>query len=96
MSSYPYRPLDPRHSEPPGSPPDPADEARIAATDQIGAELLENKTARQDAVTHEIYEQLRAGSEVDDIKHLIGKLSRVASEDAADRASGPRPGRGRS
>ncbi|MCB5908379.1 hypothetical protein [Streptomyces pinistramenti] len=93
MSSY--RPVNPQHPEPPGSPLDPADEARIAATDQIGDELLESKTARQDAVTEEIYEQLRAGSEVDDIKHLIAKLSRVATEDAADRQNGPRSGSGR-
>ncbi|MFE6686380.1 hypothetical protein ACFVFQ_07850 [Streptomyces sp. NPDC057743] len=93
MSSY--QPVNSPYPEQQDSPPDPADEVRLAATDRIGAELLEHKTARQDAVTSEIYEQLRAGSEVDDIKHLIGKLSRVATEDAADRSSGPRPGGGR-
>lgn len=92
MSSYS---LNSPYPGPPEPPLDPATEARIAATDRLGDELLEGKTARQDEVTREIFEQLRAGSQVDDIKHLIARLSRAGTEDAANRPNAGRAGGGR-
>ncbi|MEU9113287.1 hypothetical protein AB0D04_16270 [Streptomyces sp. NPDC048483] len=86
MSSYDSFPA--QYPGPSHPPLDPADEERLAATDRLGDDLLESKTERQDEVTREIYEQLRAGSEVDDIKHLIAKLSRAGTEDAANRPLG--------
>ncbi|OKH99797.1 hypothetical protein A6A06_22250 [Streptomyces sp. CB02923] len=76
--------------------PDPAFDEQLDATDRLGDELLDNKTTRQEEVTAEIYEQLHAGSQVDDIKHLIARLSRVAKSDEADRTQGGRAAGGRS
>ncbi|MFD7105315.1 hypothetical protein ACWIG3_12290 [Streptomyces celluloflavus] len=76
-------------------PEDPAAEERAEAADRLGEELEGNKTARQEELTHEIYEQLKAGSEVDDIKHLIAQLSRAGTEDAANRQRGHRATGGR-
>ncbi|MFK0293467.1 hypothetical protein ACIQU6_23715 [Streptomyces sp. NPDC090442] len=47
MSSH--RPVHPPYPEHPASPLAPADEARLAATAQIGAELPERRTARRGA-----------------------------------------------
>ncbi|MFB7632515.1 hypothetical protein ACFC0M_16435 [Streptomyces sp. NPDC056149] len=48
MSSY--RPVNPPYPEHPASALDPVDETGRAATDQIGAELPERRSARQDAI----------------------------------------------
>ncbi|RXS85659.1 hypothetical protein EST92_07615 [Streptomyces sp. TM32] len=90
-----YHSLNSPYPGTPEPPRDPAAEERIAATDRLGDELLERKTARQDEVTREIYDQLRAGSQVDDIKHLIARLSRAGTEDAANRPDAGRARGGR-
>lgn len=66
---------------------DPAAEARAALADRFGDELLEGRTPRQDELAGRIYRELKAGAHVDDIKHLIGQLSRTASEDARNRGA---------
>ncbi|AJT68793.1 hypothetical protein T261_7191 [Streptomyces lydicus] len=98
-SSYgpagPVGPAPHTHGPADGEPLDPAAEERAEAADRLGEELLAGRTARQDELAHQIYEQLKAGSEVDDIKHLIGKLSRAATEDAQDRGAVRQAGGGR-
>jgi hypothetical protein len=77
FSHYDYPPQDHGH--------DPATEERAALADRFGGELLEGRTRQQQEITGRIYEELKAGAHVDDIKHLIGQLSRTATEDARNR-----------
>lgn len=66
--------------------PDPEAQRRAALSDQFGDELMAGRNEQQQAAARRIYEQLKAGAEVDDVKHLIADLSRAAS---------PGSGRGR-
>lgn len=79
-SHYDYRPQDPER--------DLAAEERAALADRLGDELLAGRTQEQDEIAGRIYEELKAGAQVDDIKHLIGQLSRTATEDAHHRGVG--------
>jgi hypothetical protein len=63
---------------------DPAAEQRAAVTSELGDELLAHRTPQQKEIAGRIYQQLRAGSQVDDIKPLIADLSRTATRDARD------------
>lgn len=71
---------------------DPEAEEKTEELSRLGDELLAGRTDRQKEIAGKIYEQLKAGSDVDDIKHLIADLSRTASQDArirdADRRAG--------
>jgi hypothetical protein len=81
MSSYyDHRPERDEH--------DPAAEERAARADRLGDELLAGRTPQQKEIADSIYQELKAGAHVDDIKHLIGRLSRTATEDARNRGAG--------
>lgn len=51
----------------------------------IGDELAQGESPRQQQIAGEIYDQLKAGASVDDVKHLIGRLSQAATDTAAER-----------
>ncbi|WP_441246528.1 hypothetical protein [Kitasatospora sp. McL0602] len=74
--------------------PDEESEERAAKLDQLGEEYLSGQTDRQKEIAGRIYEQLKAGSDIDDLKPLIADLSRTATDDArrrkADREGGHR------
>lgn len=74
---------------------DPAAEERAALADRLGDELMEGRTPQQQEIAGSIYQELKAGAHVDDIKHLIGKLSRTATEDARNRGAVRHGGRQR-
>jgi hypothetical protein len=65
--------------------PDPdaatIDEDTAAASADYGAELLAGQTPQQQEIAGRIYERLKAGAELDDVKDLIAELSRTATAD---------------
>ncbi|MER5642266.1 hypothetical protein ABT095_35655 [Kitasatospora sp. NPDC002227] len=65
--------------------PDPEAEERAAKADQAAEEFLGNQSDRQKDIAGRIYEQLMAGSDIDDLKPMIADLSRTATEDARRR-----------
>ncbi|MQY32537.1 hypothetical protein SRB17_04880 [Streptomyces sp. RB17] len=87
MSSYyDYRPQGPERAPAAGEQAEPAD--------RLSDVLLTGRSPQQEEIADRIYQELKAGAQVDDIKHLIGQLSRTATEDARRRAVG-RGGGGR-
>ncbi|MEV6058122.1 hypothetical protein [Streptomyces sp. NPDC052107] len=80
MSSYYDRPHDRER--------DPAAEQRAVPADRLGDALLAGRSPQQEEIADRIYQELKAGAHVDDIKQLIGQLSRTATEDARSRGVG--------
>lgn len=63
-----------------------------AAGERVADEMLANQTPRQRELAERIFGELAGGAEVDDIKDLIGELSRTATQDARHRTEVPRAG----
>lgn len=76
----------------PAVPRDPATERRDAVLARFGQEVLAQRGPRQRQLADAIYQRLRDGAEVDDVKHLIADLSRTAAEDHRSRKAGRRAG----
>lgn len=55
------------------------DESVAAAAGAVGDEMLAGQTDEQQAIAGRIFERLKAGADVDDVKELIGDLSRTAT-----------------
>ncbi|MFF4506480.1 hypothetical protein [Streptomyces sp. NPDC001401] len=66
---------------------DPAAQRRAAQLDELGEELVAGQTWRQKEIADRIYQELKAGAHVDDIKPLISQLRRTTIEDARDRST---------
>lgn len=54
--------------------------------ERIGQELLAGRSPRQAQLADAVYQRLKDGAAVDDVKHMITDLSRVAREDFRRRA----------
>jgi hypothetical protein len=65
-------------------------EERQDAAGRLGEELLSGQSERQKEIAEQIYEQLRAGRPIDELKPLIADLSRTATQDADRRAGDQR------
>lgn len=63
-----------------------------AASERVAEEMLATQSPRQQELADRIFRELADGAEVDDIKDLIGELSRTATEDARHRTEVPRAG----
>jgi hypothetical protein len=58
------------------------DEATVAAASRrLGEQLLAGQTPQQREIAEKIYDRLKAGADVDDIKDLIGDLAYTATAD---------------
>ncbi|GDY33092.1 hypothetical protein [Gandjariella thermophila] len=69
--------------------PDPR-AARVAnLSRQLGDQLLAGQTPQQQAIARRIFDDMRAGAEVDQVKDLIAELSRTATEDQRRRDGQP-------
>lgn len=68
------------------SPGTDSEQRRDAALERIGQELLSGRSPRQARLADAVYQQLKNGARVEDVKHLIDDLSRVAREDFRRRA----------
>ncbi|MFF4802699.1 hypothetical protein ACFY1U_30525 [Streptomyces sp. NPDC001351] len=66
---------------------DPAAQRRAAQLAELGEELVAGQTWPQKEIAGRIYEELKAGAHVDDIKPLISQLRRTTIEDARDRGT---------
>jgi hypothetical protein len=76
----------------PEDPPEsPEAEARAAAVNDVGDQLLANLSPPQRENAGDIYHRLRAGADPDGLKPLIARLSRTATDDARRRGA---PGHG--
>lgn len=62
------------------------EQRRGAAMERIGQELLAGRSPRQAQLADAVYQRLKDGAAVDDVKHMITDLSRVAREDFRRRA----------
>ncbi|GAA3843352.1 hypothetical protein GCM10022403_089150 [Streptomyces coacervatus] len=66
---------------------DPAAQRRAAQLAELGEELVAGQTWRQKEIAGRIYQELKSGAHVDDIKPLISQLRRTTIEDARDRGT---------
>lgn len=77
---------DPRSAARSGRPSDSRPEAELAPmAERVAGYLLAARTPRQQELGRRIYDQLKAGAEVDDIRGLVEELSRVSTEDLRHR-----------
>lgn len=60
----------------------PRDQAAAPRPSDIAAELAAGASSRQREIARNIYARLKAGADVEDVRPLIGDLSRAATEQA--------------
>ncbi|MEV6948538.1 hypothetical protein AB0N07_42800 [Streptomyces sp. NPDC051172] len=69
-------------------PPRDPKEAQLAArTSQLGDVMLDRRSAQQIELADQLYQQLKAGADVKDLKDLIGRWSRTSAADLRRRGT---------
>jgi hypothetical protein len=69
-------------------PPRDTKEAQAAArTSQLGDAMLSRRSPQQIQLADRLYQQLKAGAQVEDLKDLIGQWSRTSASDLRRRGT---------
>lgn len=69
-------------------PPRDPEEAQLAArTSRLGDVMLDRRSSQQIELADQLYQQLKAGADVKELKHLIGQWSHTSAADLRRRGA---------